>query len=314
MWGITPSEIPSILVAVLTLVILEGLLSADNALVLAVMVRHLPKSQQNRALRYGIWGAFIFRFIAILFAYQLIQFWFLKVIGGAYLIYLTVKHFVFDGGEGEDGVEPGVKKSRFGSGFWGTVINVELADIAFSIDSILAAVGMVESLPESIQENQTLALGIIYIGGVLGIVMMRLVAGVFLILLEKYKGLAGGAYVMVAWIGLKLIAGGTHDAIHPLHESVQRLVPAVSVGISEVFERVGPAGWRENLPGWVRQRSWELNDVVFWVGMGVIAVASLLYRPKLKSGDGPGASEHGHGEAANGSVSDARPSEVTEKP
>ena len=96
MWGITPTEIPSILVAVLTLVLLEGLLSADNALVLAVMVRHLPKHQQTRALRYGIWGAFVFRLIAVVFAYQLIQFWFLKVIGGAYLIYLTLKHFVFD--------------------------------------------------------------------------------------------------------------------------------------------------------------------------------------------------------------------------
>ena len=110
------------------------------------------------------------------------------------------------------------------------MINVELADIAFSIDSILAAVGMVESLPESVQENQTLALGIIYIGGVLGIMMMRLVAGVFLVLLDRYKGLAGGAYVMVAWIGLKLIAGGIHDAIHPAEEMNHQVLPTISFG------------------------------------------------------------------------------------
>ncbi|HEU5117210.1 MAG TPA: hypothetical protein VFT74_11140 [Isosphaeraceae bacterium] len=314
MWGITPTEIPSILVAVLTLVLLEGLLSADNALVLAVMVRHLPKHQQTRALRYGIWGAFVFRLIAVVFAYQLIQFWFLKVVGGAYLIYLTLKHFVFDDHGGE-GLDSEGKRSRFGSGFWGTVINVELADIAFSIDSILAAVGMVESLPESIQENETLALAIIYIGGVLGIIMMRLVAGVFLVLLDRYKGLAGGAYLMVAWIGLKLIAGGLHDAVHPAEEANRHVLPTVSFGVSEVLERFRPpAGWRDSLPDWVRERSWEVNDVLFWVGMVAIAVGSLLYRPR---GDKGGGGRHGGerpGEASpNGSAS-APETQESEKP
>ena len=63
---------------VLTLVILEGLLSGDNALVLAVMVRHLPREQQKRALRYGIWGAFGFRAIAVLLSSVLLKFWLFK--------------------------------------------------------------------------------------------------------------------------------------------------------------------------------------------------------------------------------------------
>lgn len=312
MWGITPAEIPSILVAVLTLVVLEGLLSADNALVLAVMVRHLPKDQQTKALRYGIWGAFVFRLIAVVFAYQLIQFWFLKVIGGAYLIYLALKHFVFDGSE-DDGTGSEGRRSRFGSGFWATVINVELADIAFSIDSILAAVGMVETLPESIQENQTLALAIIYIGGVLGIIMMRLVAGVFLVLLDKYKGLAGGAYAMVAWIGLKLIAGGLHDAIHPAEEIRRHVLPSISVGVTSLFEKFRPAAdWRDWLPDWVRGRSWEIHDAVFWAGMAAIVVVSLLYRPKEGRGERSDGAGHKHNEGSpNGSASspEARQSE-----
>ena len=48
-----------------TLVIMEGLLSADNALVLAVMVRHLPFKQRKKALFYGLLGAYLFRFLAI---------------------------------------------------------------------------------------------------------------------------------------------------------------------------------------------------------------------------------------------------------
>ena len=56
------------------LVLLEGLLSADNALVLAVMVRHLPKNQQRRVLFWGIWGAVGFRVLALLAASILLHF------------------------------------------------------------------------------------------------------------------------------------------------------------------------------------------------------------------------------------------------
>src|SRR5271167_2270741 len=89
MWGVQFSDIPVILGTISMLVFLEGLLSGDNALVLAVMVRHLPREQQKRALRYGIWGAFGFRAIAVLLSAQLLRFWLFKVVGGAYLLYLA---------------------------------------------------------------------------------------------------------------------------------------------------------------------------------------------------------------------------------
>ena len=72
----------------------EGLLSADNAIVLALMVKHLPKAEQRRVLYYGIWGAVGFRFIALLLAAILKRFWPFKVIGGGYLLYLAVSHFL----------------------------------------------------------------------------------------------------------------------------------------------------------------------------------------------------------------------------
>jgi YkoY family integral membrane protein len=256
--------------AVLSLVLLEGLLSADNALVLAVMVRHLPKGQQKRALRYGIWGAFIFRAIAVIFATYLLQFWQLKALGGLYLLYLAASHLIFGEGEHEDG-----KPRRPGSGFWMTVVHVELADIAFSVDSILAAVATAEGLPANLQANRLLTLAIIYAGGVLGIIAMRLVAGVFLVLLERFKGLASGAYVLVAWIGLKLLAGGLNTALHP--ELIdKRFVP-------------GPGDWRLRLPDAIRGLHIDLPDAVFWAGMALIFIGSMLYRP---NGDrGPTADE-----------------------
>jgi YkoY family integral membrane protein len=290
MAGLTWSDVPAVAMAVAALVLLEGLLSADNALVLAVMVRHLPKSQQKRALRYGIWGAFLFRAIAVVFAYQVIQFWQIKLLGGLYLFYLAVKHFLTgsrSGGAGvsEAGTDFAVESPRplnLGNGFWATVISVELADIAFSIDSILAAVAMVEGLPPQLQENRAVALTIIYVGGVLGIIMMRLVAGVFLILLEHHHGLAGGAYVLVGWIGLKLIGSGIFSGFHPTsYQLWHEFLPVFTCGMGDVVSRVQPfLDWRDQFPSWVRFFPWEMPDWFFWTGMAVIVVGSLLYRPR----------------------------------
>ena len=77
-----------------TLVILEGLLSADNALVLAVMVKHLPEKQRRKALFYGLLGAYVFRFIAIGVGVFLIKLWWVKVLGAAYLAWLAIKYFI----------------------------------------------------------------------------------------------------------------------------------------------------------------------------------------------------------------------------
>ena len=96
MWGLTAADLATILLTVGSLVLLEGLLSADNALVLAIMVRPLPPLEQRRALRYGIWGAFVFRFIAVILGSYLIRFWWLKVVGGLYLlIWIAGRHFLF---------------------------------------------------------------------------------------------------------------------------------------------------------------------------------------------------------------------------
>src|SRR5512135_854112 len=93
-FGIALSDVPLILGTIVTLVLLEGLLSADNALVLAVMVRHLPREERRRALRYGIWGAFGFRLIAVVLSTGLLKFWEFQVVGGLYLLFLAIRHFL----------------------------------------------------------------------------------------------------------------------------------------------------------------------------------------------------------------------------
>jgi YkoY family integral membrane protein len=267
MWGIDAAGFMALTFTVATLVVLEGLLSADNALVLAVMVRHLPKHQQKRALRYGMIGAFAFRLVAVLFAATLLQFWIVKALGGVYLLYIAISHLAQ--GEGDVGTD---RRSRFGEGFWGTVVAVELTDIIFSVDSILAAVATAEAVPRRyggiklfdipwVDVTVDVKLLVIYLGGILGIIAMRFVAGYFLILLDRFQGLAKGAYYLVGWIGLKLLGGGLHDAVHP--------------GFP-----IAPGNWRESLPAWTNSLPLEIHGYLFWTVMALIVLVSLAYKPK----------------------------------
>src|SRR3954468_8640230 len=117
---------PSAFVTSGLLIALEGLLSADNAMVLAVLVLGLPKAQQKKALRYGILGAFFFRTVATLLAVYLIRVGWVKLLGAGYLMYLTYRHFWSAGSaDGRRGHKPA--EASFGlSAFWATVVKVEL--------------------------------------------------------------------------------------------------------------------------------------------------------------------------------------------
>jgi YkoY family integral membrane protein len=188
------------LVTIALLVLLEGLLSADNAMVLAVLVLGLPKHQQKKALQYGIIGAFVFRSIAVVLAVYLIQVGWVKLLGATYLLYLVYHHF-FRGEAGGDRRAPPPATALLGlTPFWATVAKVELTDIVFAIDSILVAVAM---SPKT---------WVILTGGILGIITMRLVIGQLLALVERYPPLVDGAFIIIGWVGLKLLIEYLHTA------------------------------------------------------------------------------------------------------
>ena len=175
------------LLIIFWLVVLEGLLSVDNALVLALMVSALPPEKRGQALKYGMWGAFIFRAIAVLLAVWLIKWWWIKIIGGAYLFYVAWKGLREDHGAAKN-----TSARKVAPGFWSVVIQVELMDIAFSVDSILAAVALSDKIL------------IVIIGGILGIVAMRFAAQGFTKLIVRFVILKKTAYWLVVLIGAKL--------------------------------------------------------------------------------------------------------------
>jgi len=180
------------LLTVALLVALEAMLSADNALVMAVMVLGLPRSQHKQALRYGLVGGFAMRIVATLLAVYLIRIAWVKLVGGLYLLYLTYSHF-FRQEEGVDRRSPPKAKPMFGlSPLWATIVRVELVNLAFSIDSILVAVAMSPKI------------WVVISGGVLGIVALRVVVGKLIALVQKYPTLVDAAFVIIAWVGIKL--------------------------------------------------------------------------------------------------------------
>ena len=205
---LTPFQSSDLLVVVV-LVLLEGLLSCDNAVVLALLVKHLPPEQRGRALRYGIIGAYVFRIIAIFLATWMMSKWYLKVAGGVYLLYMGISHLLKPKPAGAEHapVPTGKQATRwFGlSAFWSTVVAVELTDIVFSVDSIAAAVALSDKI------------WVLILGGLLGILAMRFAAQGFVTLLQKFPRLETAAFVAVAFIGLKLLCELPGDVIGREH-------------------------------------------------------------------------------------------------
>jgi len=307
LWGQTLATTD--LAVILLLVLLEGLLSIDNALVLGLLAKRLPKHQRTRALSYGLIGALVFRIIAISVAGFLLRWTAVKFVGGAYLVYIAVRHIFFETREAhedkmivdeqgqpqlvdsETGQElttaeikleilervpiggslvademtnlsdsqeiarPSLSDSQASSagvrqgkhaGFWRTVLVIELTDVAFAVDSILAAM----ALAGGRFEKRWLVIA----GGFLGVVLMRFAAAIFIRLLERFPRFEISAYMLVAIIGFKLLADWSFNGDWSFRDSMlaTRMPPAWKAG----FERLEVAriGTVQRYEDWLDRR------------------------------------------------------------
>lgn len=176
---------------ILSLVTIECLLSVDNAVVLAAQAQALPtKSQREKSLFYGLWGAYLFRFLIIGVSTYLIHFWEIKVIGSLYLMYLVFKFFTKT--KVVHTKKLANEKKHGISLFWSVVIQIEFMDVVFSVDSVLASL--------AISPNPVIVL----IGGMIGILAMRGVAEVIMKLMGVIPELQPMAYILIGIIALKL--------------------------------------------------------------------------------------------------------------
>ena len=175
-------ELTGALSAIFTLIVLEVILSADNALILGVLVQRLPVHLRRKALFYGILGAYILRGLALLFASLVIQLWWAQALGAAYLLYIALKHFLRPE---EAHAPPPLEVSA--AQFWKVVAQVELMDLAVAVSD---------------------KLWVIYTGVFLGILALRMLASLVVSLLDRYPRFKHLAYLVVGLAGAKLAVGG----------------------------------------------------------------------------------------------------------
>lgn len=220
------------------LIFLEGLLSADNALVLAIMSKHLPKEQQKKAINIGLLLAFIFRIGAIFIISYLFHVWQVQAIGAAYLIFISLKHLLKrDHGE----------KDKKGKSYRMTVAQIALADIAFAVDSILAAVALVIALPDTpmgdIGGMDGAKFIVILLGAIAGLIVIRFAAGYFVKILTERPSLETAAMLIVGWVGVKLLMHTlAHPAVHIIsHDFVEG--PVWNIIFWSVMLLIAIGGW-----------------------------------------------------------------------
>lgn len=175
---------------IFSLILMECLLSVDNAVVLAAQTQSLPTlRQREKALIYGLWGSYLLRFLMIGLGTFLIHMWEVKVIGALYLAYLVIHFFYQRHHQSQHQTADKPKgTAKFGQVVW----QIVFMDAIFSVDSVLAALA-VSTKPI-----------IVLIGGLIGILMMRGVAEVIMALMQKIPELEPMAYYLIAIIAVKL--------------------------------------------------------------------------------------------------------------
>ncbi len=215
------SDAPKILV----LGFLEWVLSADNALAIALLVRHLNEDLQKKALFIGIASAFLLRALAITAASFLIHISWVEILGALYLIYLSLRFFV--------GKKETKEKSSSSISLWKTILLVELIDLVFAVDSILSAFAFIA--PYELAGGTNPKLWILYIAAVLGIVSVRFTAEFFTKLLRSYPRLHTSAHLLIGWIGLSLFFDGLFKELGLSLKELSWVQPLFWSGIAALF-------------------------------------------------------------------------------
>lgn len=192
------------------LIALEAVLSADNAIALAAIAQGLEGEKlQRQALNFGLLIAFVLRVVLILAAGWVLQFWQFEVLGAAYLLWLVFKHFT-----AETDSEDHHHGPRFASLLQAIPI-IAFTDLAFSLDSVTTALAL---------SKDTL---VILLGGLIGVVTLRFMAGLFIRWLEEFEHLEDAGFVTVAFVGIRLLVRVVDPSLVPPEWLMVLLIAAV---------------------------------------------------------------------------------------
>ena len=207
------------------LVALELLLSADNAIALAAIAREQRDPRlERRALNLGIAMAFGLRVALILLAQYVLAFPPIQLIAGVYLLWLCANHWY---SSAEQVIEGSVESPSRSIRFSRTVLTLAVTDLAFSIDSVAAAVAISDQLL------------LVLTGALIGVVALRFTSGLFIRWLQIYPRLETAGFLAVGFVGLKLLVMMALPALHP--SELLTLAAVISLMIWGFSLRESPA-------------------------------------------------------------------------
>jgi len=268
---------------IIQVIFLEGILSIDNAAVLGAMVSILPQKeivpwpgplkflgppvdrilggQRTAALKVGLLGAYLGRGLMLVVANFVIHNPFLKILGAAYLIKLAFENL----GEPEPGEENQTRTKRMeGKGFWSVVLAVELADLAFSLDNVVAVVALSDNLY------------IVMFGVAIGIITMRFAAGLFTLMILKEPILKPAAYLVVFNIGTELLLD--EFAGIEFSSALKFGVSAGTLILFVVYAHIKPLHVLQPIFDWVAEGMANVNELLDWLLKPVGLILKVLFQ------------------------------------
>ena len=272
----------SILVIILQLIALEGLLSIDNAAVLGALVVPLPDhkpipwpkglarfgavlqpvlgNQRLAALRVGLLGAYIGRGSMLVLAALIVNNPWLKIVGALYLIRLAFDNL----GMAEPGEEDAHIHPASAASFWGVVLIVEVTDLIFSLDNVVAAVSL------------STKLWVVMVGVAIGILMMRFAAGLFSYAVEREPVLKNAAYILILAIGGELLVEEFgHLAINDWLRfgiSISIILLSLAYAHVKLLQKLKP------ILVWLAEGFSNFNELLDWALAPLFGLVRLLWK------------------------------------
>ena len=267
---------------ILQLIFLEGILSIDNAAVLGAMVTHLPDdlpivwpeglkklgktlhavlgNQRTAALRVGLLGAYLGRGLMLVLAHFVIDNPWLRVVGAVYLLRLAFNNL----GEAEEDEADAHVHPLEANRFWGIVVAVELTDLVFSLDNVVAAVALSEKL------------WVIFVGVALGILFMRFAAGWFSYLVEKIPVLKKTAYILVLNIAIELLIEDL--AKIDVKPGVRLAITGGTILISLAYYYLKPLRVFKPVLIWLAEGFANINELIDWALVPFTSIFKLCWK------------------------------------
>jgi tellurite resistance protein TerC len=203
---------------ILSLIVIEGLLSVDNILAIAALAATLPERQRKLAIRLGLAGAYLYRGLALLFASYILEYEWVKFLGAFYLIHLMAGHFSDLAAETDSDPATHAASART---FLGTIISIQLMDLSLSVDNVIAAVAMSPKF------------WVVCTGVGLGLLTLWMFATISLRLVERFPILKHTAFVLIGYVGLILLVEMSFE--YALHRHIHITAFNKFIGLAAII-------------------------------------------------------------------------------